>query len=455
MSDSKLMLSISGLRGIVGDSLNPEVAARFAAAVGSHFRQATGKEHPLVVLGRDSRPSGLMIEQAAIAGLTATGCRVVVLGIATTPSVAIMVDHLHADGGLVLTASHNPIMWNGIKTLRHDGVAPPPDQAAAIIERFHHGPLDYVDVQSLQPNTRDETTADVHIQRILPHVDVERIRSRKLKVVLDSVHGAGGPATAMLMQELGVELVHLYAQPTGQFPHTPEPTAENLTGLCEAVQEHNADIGLAQDPDADRLALVDQNGVYIGEEYTLALCAEHVLSRTPGPVAANLSTSRMLDDVAARYGCTVHRTPVGEANVADAMKQHHAVVGGEGNGGIIFPPVIHVRDSLSGAALILDLLAASGESLSQLVRRIPAYSIVKDKLPVRDGVAENIGPRLERRFAGEKIDQQDGIRIDTADAWVHVRPSNTEPILRIIAEAADPETARQLIKQVREEIDQL
>ncbi|MEX0741600.1 MAG: hypothetical protein WD079_02305, partial [Phycisphaeraceae bacterium] len=381
--------------------------------------------------------------------------RVVVLGIATTPSVAIMVDHLHADGGLVLTASHNPIIWNGIKTLRHDGVAPPPDQAAAIIERFHQGPLDYVDVQSLQPNTRDETTADVHIQRILPHVDVQRIRSRKLKVVLDSVHGAGGPATAMLMQQLGVELIHLYAQPTGQFPHTPEPTAENLTSLCEAVQEHKADIGLAQDPDADRLALVDQNGVYIGEEYTLALCAEHVLSRTPGPVAANLSTSRMLDDIAARYGCTVYRTPVGEANVADAMKQHHAVVGGEGNGGIIYPPVIHVRDSLSGAALILDLLAASGESLSQLVRRIPAYSIVKDKLPVRDGVAENIGPRLEKRFAGEKIDQQDGIRIDTADAWVHVRPSNTEPILCIIAEAADPETARQLIKQVREEIDQL
>lgn len=453
MADSALMLSISGLRGVIGDTLNPEVAARYAAAVGSGFRETTGKAHPVIVVGRDSRPSGGMIEHAAVAALTATGCRVVILGIATTPSVAVMVDHLQADGGMVLTASHNPMIWNGIKTLRHDGVAPPAHQAAAIIRRFKEGPIDYVRVNDLQPTTLDDTTADVHVNRILPFVDVERIRGRKLKVVLDSVHGAGGPATALLMQKLGVELIHLYAEPTGHFPHTPEPTAENLTGLCEAVQEHGADLGLAQDPDADRLALVDPNGIYLGEEYTLALCTQHVLSHTPGPVAANLSTSRMIDDIAAQFGCVVHRTPVGEANVADAMKRHHAVIGGEGNGGVIFPPVIHVRDSLAGAALILDMLAETSQPLSDLARRIPAYTILKDKLPVRDGVAEKIGPRLEKRFAGQRIDQQDGVRIDTPDAWVHVRPSNTEPILRIIAEAPDQTMARELIDQVREEID--
>lgn len=449
----QLMLSISGLRGIIGGSLNPELAARYAAAVGSHFREATGKAHPVVALGRDSRPSGPMIEHAAVAGLIAAGCRVVTLGIATTPSVGIMVEHLHADAGLVLTASHNPEIWNGVKTLRHDGLAPPADQARQIIQRFHEGPIDYVDVHQLQPTTRDDTAAEVHVQRILPHVDVERIRSRRLTVVLDSVHGAGGPATALLMQQLGINLIHLYAEPTGHFPHEPEPTAENLTSLCEAVQHHQADLGLAQDPDADRLAIVDRNGVYLGEEYTLALCAEHVLSRTPGPVTANLSTSRMIDDIAARHHAAVHRTPVGEANVADAMRRHHAVVGGEGNGGVIFPPVTFVRDSLTAAAILLDLLTATGQPLTQLVRRIPAYVILKEKLPLPASDAlDRLAPRLAERFADHRIDQQDGIRIDTPDAWVHLRPSNTEPILRIIAEAPAPETAEDLIAQIRHEL---
>jgi phosphomannomutase len=257
----------------------------------------------------------------------------------------------------------------------------------------------------------------------------------------------------MLLETLGVELVHLYAEPTGQFPHTPEPTRENLTGLCEAVREHGADIGFAQDPDADRLAVVDEAGRYIGEEYTLALAALHVLSRTPGPAVANLSTSRMLDDLAERYGGHVIRTPVGEANVAAAMREHQAVIGGEGNGGVIWPPIACVRDSLGGMALLLELLAGRDQPLSRIVADIPAYAIVKTKQPIAPGGAEGILQRLADRYADEKLDTQDGVRIDRDRGWVHVRPSNTEPILRVIAEAPDQSAAEALIDEMRQQID--
>jgi phosphomannomutase len=447
------MLSVSGMRGLIGRSLTPPVAARYAAAFGSWLRQSTGESHPHVVVGRDSRPSGLMIQNAAVAGLIAAGCRVTTLGIVTTPSVAIMTEHRGAHGGMVITASHNPIIWNGIKALRHDGVAPPPDQAAQIIQRFHDDQIDYVDVAELQSVDHDDTTNQIHLNRIFDHLDVEAIRKRKIRVVLDSVCGAGGPATAVMMKHLDIDLIHLHGEPTGLFPHTPEPTAENLTGLAAAVKEHGADLGMAQDPDADRLALVDETGRYIGEEYTLALCALHVMGRTPGATAANLSTSRMIDDIAARFGGVVHRTPVGEASVAAMMRKHDAVIGGEGNGGIIWPKVICVRDSLAGAALMLELLATTGKSLSQLVADIPAYSIVKQKLPIEPGMADRAIEQVGKLFAGERIDLQDGIRVDLADSWVHVRPSNTEPILRLIAEAPGEEDAHALIEKVRQALN--
>lgn len=449
MNDSTLMLSISGLRGLIGTSLTPPLAARYGAAFGSWLRKSSGVEHPHIVVGRDSRPSGPMVQNAVVAGLLSVGSRVTTLGIVTTPSVAIMTEHHRAQGGIVITASHNPIIWNGIKALRHDGVAPPPEQAAQIIDRFRSDQLDYVPVEAIQTLDEDDSTNQVHVDRILAHIDVEAIRKRRLKVVLDSVHGAGGPATATLLKHLNVELIHLYGEPTGRFPHTPEPTEENLRELAAKVREHQADVGLAQDPDADRLALVDETGRYIGEEYTLALCTLHVLGRTPGPVAANLSTSRMIDDIAARFGCMVHRTPVGEAHVASMMRQQRCVIGGEGNGGIIWPKVIHVRDSLAGAALVLEQLAVTGKSLSQVAAEIPAYAIVKFKQPIQEGMADRAIARLERAFTGERIDLQDGIRIDLADAWVHVRSSNTEPIMRIIAEAPQPAAAQQLIDRVR------
>jgi len=452
MSDAPLMLSVSGMRGLIGRSMTPAIAARFAASFGHGLRQESD-DAPLVLIGRDSRPSGPMIEHAAVAGLLSVGCRVVQLGIVATPSVAVMIDQLDADGALVATASHNPIEWNGLKPLTRAGVAPPPDQARRIIDRFHQDAAEMAPVEALQPVEADATAHQVHVGRVVDQIDADAIDARRPKVVLDSVHGAGGPAAAMLLETLGVELVHLYAEPTGQFPHTPEPTRENLTGLCDAVREHGADIGFAQDPDADRLAVVDETGRYIGEEYTLALAALHVLSRTPGLVAANLSTSRMIDDLADRFGGSVVRTPVGEANVAAAMREHQAVIGGEGNGGVIWPAVACVRDSLGGMALLLELLARRDRPLSEIVADIPAYAIVKTKQPIAPGGADGILQRLTDRYASEKIDTQDGVRLDRGRAWVHVRPSNTEPILRVIAEAPDEPAAHALIDEMRQEID--
>jgi len=445
------MLSISGLRGLIGQSLTPDVAARYAAAIGQWLKSGrrTDGRMPRVVLARDSRPSGQMIELAVASGLTAVGCQVISLGIVTTPGTGIMAGHLEADAGVVVTASHNPIQWNGIKILQHDGVAPPPEEAQQIVERYKNSNVQYVDPQSIESLQHDDSSNQVHIERVLKEVDVAAIQRKKIKVVLDSVHGAGGPVTAALLDALGVELVHLWAEPTGLFPHVPEPTKANLTALCDAVREHNADIGFAQDPDADRLAVVDENGTYIGEEYTLALAAVHLLStaKQSNPVVvANLSTSRMVDDIAASVGGRAVRSAVGEANVAKLMRENNALIGGEGNGGVIWPKISHVRDSVAGIALMLELLAAREESLSEIVKTVPAYAIVKDKVDIKSGMAERIEPSLREAFADQKFDTQDGVRIDWPNKWVHVRPSNTEPILRLIAEAPTEAEATELVK---------
>ncbi|MCC7203469.1 MAG: phosphoglucosamine mutase [Phycisphaeraceae bacterium] len=458
MDHAPLMLGVSGLRGLIGKTLTPDVATRYGAAYGQWLRNhrrpgLPSDAAPLVVIGRDSRPSGPMIESAVVAGLVATGCRVVQLGIATTPGTAVMVDHHQADGGVIITASHNPLPWNGIKALTYEGSAPPADQAAELIDLYHKASPRYAAVEDLQPPTPDDTAAEVHLGRILRHIDVKAVRARKLRVVLDSVHGAGGPSTARLLAELGVELIHHGAEPTGLFQHPPEPTRDNLVSLSKAVLDHKAHLGLAQDPDADRLAVVDEKGAYIGEEYTLALCALHMLNRLGRPQgatsAANLSTSRMIDDVFAQVGGTVYRTPVGEANVAATMRQKHCVIGGEGNGGVIWPDIVQVRDSLAGAALLLEMLAQQNKPLSAIASTLPAYAIVKDKVDTQPGMAQKIKAALAEQFKSQKLDLQDGIRIDWPDRWVHVRPSNTEPIIRLIAEAKEPKAAEALIAQVR------
>jgi phosphomannomutase len=453
-----LMLSVSGARGIVGKTMTPPVAAEFAAAFGTFVRESTGRDQPLLCVGRDSRPSGEMLAAAAAAGLAAVGCRVIDLGIVTTPTVGVMIGRHDADGGLVITASHNPIMWNGLKCLNADGLAPPADEAAVIIQRFREREINYADVERIRPLDRDRSGNESHVAKVLANVDAQPIRSAGFRVVLDSVNGAGCVAGRMLLDELGCEVAHLNGEPTGIFAHTPEPVKENLTDLASTTASSAAAIGFAQDPDADRLAIIDENGVYIGEEYSLVLAAKRLLDLHGGRgmvLAINLSTSRMIDDLAARYdGATVLRAPVGEANVAAALKAADGtpLMGGEGNGGVIFPPVTWVRDSLSAMALVLSLMAAEGKPLSAIVADLPRYEMIKRKMDLTAIGGTEALPRILEKvadgYSGERIDTADGVRIDFADGWVHLRPSNTEPIIRLIAEAETTQRAEALIADV-------
>jgi len=456
-AESTLMLSHSGLRGIVGRSLTHEIAARYAQCVGAALRRGAKHDPCTVVVGRDSRPSGDDLEHAVLEGLLAAGCRVTRLGIVTTPGVGVMLSHHHADGGIIVTASHNPAPWNGIKMLTSRGTAPTPREAGEVIEAFKAArapgtviPANDVDLNDVES---DHTTHERHVQRILDHIDKGPIATRGFHAVIDSVHGAGGPATAVLAKALGVRTHHLYAEPTGAFPHEPEPTINNLRSLCDVVRSQGADIGFAQDPDADRLAIVDDQGHYIGEEYTLALCCRHVLSQSgrAATVAANLSTSRMIDDAAVAHGATVVRTAVGEANVADAMLEHTALIGGEGNGGVIWPAVVMVRDSLAGIALVLEMLATRKQRLSEIVASIPHYSIVKAKVDLASEQIHFAADRLQGLFNdATSVNNSDGLRYDWRDRWIHVRPSNTEPIVRIIAEAVSEPMAREMVAKARD-----
>jgi phosphomannomutase len=333
----QLIISISGMRGIVGENLTGFIAAEYGCAFGSFLKDQNGskKGKVSVCVGRDSRPSGAMLQSSVTGGLCAVGVNVVDLGIVTTPGVGIMVRHLGCNGGIVITASHNPIQYNGIKLLLDNGVAPPPSLAEQIRKRYFDKNFSFVDSPHCGQVTSNDQTDDVHIAKVLATVDKKKIAARKFKVVLDSVNGAGGRVTKKLLTELGCKVIAINDQPTGLFPHRPEPTAKNLTSLCKTVKTGQPDIGFAQDPDADRLAIVDENGSYIGEEYSLALAAKYVFSKKKGPAATNLSTSRMVDDIAQLSGVEVFRTPVGEANVAAAMLKHKCVIGGEGNGGVI------------------------------------------------------------------------------------------------------------------------
>ncbi|MEM6391182.1 MAG: phosphoglucosamine mutase [Planctomycetota bacterium] len=462
-SASPLMLSVSGMRGIVGGSLTPEVLSRYGVAIGEWLTAEAGGTAGLrVALGRDSRTSGVMVEMAVVSGLLAVGCRVTRLGVVSTPGVGVAAQALGCGGSVVITASHNPAPWNGVKVLRADGAAPSAAEASALIERFKAGPTELVESSAVGTLDEHSDPVAVHVDRVLAEVDVEAIRSAGLRVVVDSTCGAGGEAACRLLDALGVGLVHLHAEPTGVFPHPPEPTAENLTELCSVVAREGVDIGFAQDTDADRLALVDETGRYIGEEYTLALCARHLLERggageVGGVVAANLSTSRMVDDVVAASGvpgARVVRSAVGEANVVSAMLDAGGVIGGEGNGGIIWDRVGRVRDSIVGMALLCEMLAVrkrgDGASLSAIVGERPAYAMVKTKVVAEPELIARLGEVLPKAFPEASADTQDGVRLDWPDRWVHVRASNTEPIVRLIAEARDRAQAEALVTSARE-----
>jgi len=456
----QLIISISGMRGIVGENLTASIATEYGSAFGTFLkkRHAGKKEKLSVCIGRDSRPSGKMLKSAVTEGLCKVGIDVIDLGLVTTPGVGIMVRELGCSGGVVVTASHNPARYNGIKLLLDNGIASPPDAAEQIKQCFFDKHFALVDSHDCGRVTSNEQTDNVHIAKVLAIVDKELIGERKFKVLLDSVNGAGGRVTKKLLAELGCAVSAINDEPTGVFAHAPEPTAENLTSLSEAVKTKQVEIGFAQDPDADRLAIVDETGTYIGEEYTLALAAKYIFSKWHGhlgrdftgwkPVpqaATNLSTSRMLDDIAEKAGGQVIRTAVGEANVAKAMLEHNCIIGGEGNGGVIDLRVSPIRDSLVGIVLVLQFMAETAKTISELVSEIGGYYMSKDKFAAGKSQARQILDLAKETFTDAKLDTTDGCRFDFDDGWLHLRASNTEPVMRIIVEAKDKPAAQKYI----------
>ncbi len=453
----RLMVSVSGVRGTIGGTLTSRTAFDFGCAFATMLA-AAGEGRKKVALGRDTRPSGSMVKNSVASGLMACGADVVDLGVVTTPGAALMTRLLECDGGVIITASHNPSQYNGIKFLQPSGVALPAEQAGWLKDVWQGGQFRYCQGLDVGMETASGRTHPKHIDAVKAVVDVTGIAAKRFKVVVDSINGAGCVVTPMLLGELGCEVVHLNSEPTGLFAHEPEPIAQNLTGLGEAVRKHKADIGFAQDPDADRLVLVDENGVFIGEEYTLALAAAFVLTHRKGKMAVNLSTSRMIDDLAAAVGVEVVRSPTGEANVVAAMEANGCIFGGEGNGGVIDPRVVSVRDSLVGMAMMLQYLAETGKSLSELVAEIPSYHLLKTKMPCPADAAEKVAARTRELFAAQpeaRFDDSDGLRIDLADSWVSVRASNTEPIMRIFAEAPTADAAESLVAKVKQIADEI
>lgn len=443
------ILSISGLRGIVGDGLDPEYVTRFAAALGTMFQGGT------VVLSRDGRNTGEMLQHAVLSGLLATGCRVVDLGIAATPTCGVLVTHLQAAGGLQLTASHNPIEWNGLKPFSPLGGVFDARIGEQLLAQLDSPPR-YQTWNRLGTLETFPDAARVHLQRILPLVQAPAIRDRKFRVVLDVNHGSGALLGPLLLETLGCDVTVMGAPPDGRFEHPAEPLKENLTRLADRVRELQADVGFATDPDADRLAIVDNTGRYIGEELTLALCVDLVLQTQRGPVVVNGSTSRTTADLAAKYGCEFYRSFVGEANVVSRMQEVQALIGGEGNGGVIEPRVGYVRDSFVAMAYVLNGLARRSSPLSTWVDELPQYAIVKDKLTCPRERVGDACEALRAAFPDARATEGDGLRLDWPDRWVQVRASNTEPILRVIAEAPAAGTARELcveaISFVRSEV---
>ena len=389
-----------------------------------------------------------MLKRAVTEGFCSVGLDVTDLGLVTTPGVGIMIRELACAGGVVITASHNPAQYNGIKVLLGNGIAPPKDAAEQIRKCFLDKNFTFVDSSYYGKVISNDKADETHICKVLTIIDKEAIAAKKIKVVLDSVNGAGGSVTKRLLAELGCLVSAINDEPTGLFAHSPEPLAENLKDLCEEVEAQNATIGFAQDPDADRLAIVDENGTCIGEEYTLALAAKYIFSKKSGPAATNLSTSRMIDDIAEKAGGEVIRTAVGEANVAAAMLENSCVIGGEGNGGVIDLRVGPIRDSLVAIALVLQLMAESDKTIGQLTSEITGYYMSKDKFAASQTDAQKILDLAQRTFSGAKLDATDGCRFDFPDGWVHLRASNTEPVMRVIVEAKDKQTVQKYIDAV-------
>jgi phosphomannomutase len=453
-----LIASISGIRGVVGDGLDPSVLVRYAGAYGTWIRERSkeAKRDPVVVVGRDARPSGPACAQIVIGTLRGMGCTVVDVRLATTPTVEMAVLRHNAAGGIILSASHNPEEWNALKLLNERGEFLTPGQGEEVIRRADAGeaePVGAFDLGGLEV----ESALEPHIDAILDLdvIDREAIAGLDATVVVDGVNSVGGQALPALLRRLGVapdQIVRLNCESTGRFAHPAEPRPEHLTELTQRVADEDADLGLAVDPDADRLALVDDRGRFILEELTQVLAADFLWRHRSGPFVTNLSSSRAIDDVAARHGESVYRSAVGEINVVERMRDVDAILGGEGNGGVILPDLHYGRDALVGTALVLQYLAETETPLSALHDDLPHYAMVKDKRDLPEVDVDAVLREMAERYAEEDHSTIDGLKINFSDRWVHMRPSNTEPILRVYAEAPSEEEAQDLADRFKREL---
>jgi phosphomannomutase len=447
-----LIVSVSGVRGIVGDTLTPYEIIRFT---GAFAKFCSGEK---IMVGRDTRIHSEMISKIVIGTLLFMGYEVVDLGICPTPTIQLAVEHSDSDGGVMITASHNPSEWNGLKFLSSEGIFLTPEQHKKFIEIANSDNFNFAKWNKIGKLFNDETFIEQHIERILKidFIDLEKIRSRNFKVVVDCINGAGSKIVPMLLEKFGCEVIKLNCDGNGIFTHEPEPLPENLTELCETVRKTGADFGIAVDPDADRVVFVTEKGEPFGEEYTIVQAVKIALEKKKSlpekNIVVNLSTTKAVDEIAKKYGANVYRSPVGEINVVKKMKETKAIIGGEGSGGVILPDVHYGRDSLVGIALILQNLVEFGGKISEFKDSLPKFEMVKAKINIAGINPDEILKRAIDLFKDSEINTEDGVRVDFEDAWIHIRKSNTEPILRIISEARTKQDAENLIKKLKMEL---
>lgn len=448
---SRLMVSVSGIRGEVGSTLTPQVITKYTLAFGTFLKGGT------VIVGRDSRVSGPFVSGIVKGCLLSCGCRVIDIGIVPTPTVQMAIEHHKADGGIAITASHNPIQWNGLKFMDSNGRFLSPDNAAKVYAMGDNNEYELKEWSGLGSEEKDDQANQRHIEEILKlsYIDVENIKKQKFKVVLDTVNGAGGLIVPGLLEKLGCEVILLNGEANGRFAHTPEPLPENLTELSEQVKKTGAHVGFAVDPDVDRCAIVDNSGTPIGEEYTLALAIKLVLSQKMGRVAVNMSTSRAGEDLAKYYNCMFVRSKVGEINVAEKMLEIEAIIGGEGNGGVILPELHLGRDAPLAVAMTLQALADFDGTMQELFLSLPQYKMVKQKVSIEGMDPDKVLQTMADKYKDEQVNLLDGVKIDFDDSWVHLRKSNTEPIVRVMSEAPTIEQAKKLADRFMAEIKEL
>lgn len=457
-----LIKSISGIRGTIGgntgDNLTPLDTVKFAAAYGTWLKNNSTNKELKVAVGRDARISGKMIQELTMNTLTGLGINVIDLGLSTTPTVEVAVPLEKADGGIILTASHNPKQWNALKLLNSKGEFLDGEAGALILDIAEKESFDFAEVDDLGTITVIDDYIDRHIEEVLKLklVDADKVAAANFKVAVDAVNSTGGIAIPALLKKMGVEVIELYCEPNGHFPHNPEPLKEHLTDICDLMKKEKADLGIVVDPDVDRLAFIDENGEMFGEEYTLVACADYVLSKTAGNTVSNLSSSRALRDITEKHGGQYNASAVGEVNVVQLMKDTNAIIGGEGNGGIIYPEAHYGRDSLVGTALFLTYLAEKKMSVSSIRDSYPSYYMSKNKIQLTPDLdVDGVLKAVEKRHSSEEISTVDGVKIDFPENWVHLRKSNTEPIIRIYTEAKSQQEADELAQRMISEIEQI